>query len=164
MSRAIPGKRGTLPEFHGVAHWQTDDPDILPFNEIVRLLAKYRGPAKWGRQVAEKSVVTREAIAAVAGIPTGELKRIADGNDYGFGRMRRRQLSRVLMDLESGELQWQIFGRTGRLVRMPAPVRKPDMKFRLAWTPQGRPTIEPGAAPPVKKRMPSFRDFSLPKG
>ena len=159
MTRALP------PDFR--------DDGILPHAEIVRLAAKYpKARDRGGREKRDaQSFVTLTDVANLMGMgratPASKRRNFfawVKGDPAGFTRYRRKQLSKILLQLEEGR-----YLRTpGKITLLPEPTKKPETVLRLVLAEKkiaGRTvlthTIVRGEQLPGSRSMPPFKSFAL---
>ena len=146
-----------------------EDFGVLSYPETMRLLEKHAQRAH-GNLRALAYTITRTDIAKLAGLTDGPESKLGQadfiafckGNQNALGRKRRRQLSRVLLMLESG----QLVKRDGKMVYLQpheVPPTAPMHRFRVCIDGEGRVTIARGEPLAAPKQMPRlFADFRLP--
>ena len=145
---------------------------VLPYGEIMRLLDKHIPirPNRLRKKAAERDlIITQKDLFKYMGrVEEGLFADFRRGDDSKLGRIRLRKLSRILLQIESGQLVM----RDGKLTLTEPETEavapwKPDMVYRvvLETGPRGvlRPTIVPGAPREAPKTMPKlFQSFKLP--
>lgn len=142
-----------------------DEFGVLSYPECRRLMAKIPvNPPTAGHLFA--NTITHKDIVRYLGDTNGKRYRdFRDGNPNAIGRNKRRLLSRLLLEIESGHR----VKRNGVLEFVPdPPPKKPDMMYRVELTQSGPKQaltvrIVRGEPLPVPKQMPRlFADFKLP--
>lgn len=147
--------------------------DMLPMEEIRRLLLRHRKPRPIGGNLRYENEITFVDIEREVAISRTALRWMMDGKDFRklkntayFGKKRQTRLSRWLIKEACG----MIVKRDGKIVHLNEPTRPMPIVRRVSLGLTG-PTLTKGVQIAEPRAMPKFMDIfkvaptiQLPKG